>query len=298
MSWLFSRALVEEYSAGTSLAGEPLSQLNVMPTPHKFWRADKTIEPSAHSRFGLTSQLLTAAHGQELLMSFRAAFRARTSAEQARAPELMAPGADFGPKCAASFAKYDRAESMWKTAQCSLFEDSGEFLETWPRWGSMRNGVSYLRQIPELPICVNASGLWPTPTVHGNHNQPGASKTAGWGLSSAVNLWPTPVADDTGSRSKKYAQGGTPLSLAAKSWPTPTAMNFTGGAALCKWGGAGARKKMATMVTPEEMNGPLNPVWVEWLMGWPAGWTDLKPLAMDRFREWQRQHGECLEAAE
>ena len=34
----------------------------------------------------------------------------------------------------------------------------------------------------------------------------------------------------------------------------------------------------------------LNPEWVEWLMGWPLGWTDLKPLATDRFREWQQQH--------
>ena len=25
-------------------------------------------------------------------------------------------------------------------------------------------------------------------------------------------------------------------------------------------------------------DGVLNPVWVEWLMGWPLGWTDLKPL--------------------
>lgn len=25
-------------------------------------------------------------------------------------------------------------------------------------------------------------------------------------------------------------------------------------------------------------------------MGWPLGWTDLKPLEMARFREWQRQH--------
>jgi hypothetical protein len=36
--------------------------------------------------------------------------------------------------------------------------------------------------------------------------------------------------------------------------------------------------------------GQLNPEWVEWLMGWPIGWTELKPLEMDKFREWQQQH--------
>ena len=38
MSWLFSQALVEEYSAVTCSDGEPCAQLNVMPTPQPFWR--------------------------------------------------------------------------------------------------------------------------------------------------------------------------------------------------------------------------------------------------------------------
>jgi DNA (cytosine-5)-methyltransferase 1 len=38
--------------------------------------------------------------------------------------------------------------------------------------------------------------------------------------------------------------------------------------------------------------GPLNPTWVEWLMGWPLGWTALEPLAMDRFQQWLRLHGQ------
>jgi len=37
--------------------------------------------------------------------------------------------------------------------------------------------------------------------------------------------------------------------------------------------------------------GKLNPMWVEWLMGWTLGWTDLKPLAMDKYHWWQQQHG-------
>jgi hypothetical protein len=61
-------------------------------------------------------------------------------------------------------------------------------------------------------------------------------------------------------------------------WPTPTAMTATGGAALCKWGGSGARAKLRTMVSEKELNGALNPEWVEWLMGWPIGWTDSRPL--------------------
>lgn len=40
-------------------------------------------------------------------------------------------------------------------------------------------------------------------------------------------------------------------------------------------------------------DGRMNPDWTEWLMGWPSGWTDLKPLEMDKFREWQQQHSLC-----
>jgi hypothetical protein len=37
--------------------------------------------------------------------------------------------------------------------------------------------------------------------------------------------------------------------------------------------------------------GDLNPDWVEWLMGWPIGWTDLQQLEMDRFQAWLDSHG-------
>ena len=40
--------------------------------------------------------------------------------------------------------------------------------------------------------------------------------------------------------------------------------------------------------------GKLNPLWTEWLMGWPIGWTDLKPLEMDKFHYVQQQHGNYL----
>jgi hypothetical protein len=35
----------------------------------------------------------------------------------------------------------------------------------------------------------------------------------------------------------------------------------------------------------------LNPLFAESVMMWPLGWTDLKPLEMDKFQEWQQQHG-------
>jgi len=40
------------------------------------------------------------------------------------------------------------------------------------------------------------------------------------------------------------------------------------------------------------IGGRLNPTWVEWLMGWPLGWTDLKPLGTDKCPCAPPQHGE------
>lgn len=76
------------------------------------------------------------------------------------------------------------------------------------------------------------------------------------------------------------------LAQAVKRWPTPTA-------ALCKWGGSGSREMLKKIVTPEELNGALNPTWVEWLMGWPLGWTDLEPLATDKYLNAQPRRGAC-----
>ena len=37
----------------------------------------------------------------------------------------------------------------------------------------------------------------------------------------------------------------------------------------------------------------LNPDWLEWLMGWPIAHTELLPLEMGKFREWQQRHSQC-----
>ena len=37
--------------------------------------------------------------------------------------------------------------------------------------------------------------------------------------------------------------------------------------------------------------GALNPTWVEWLMGWPLGWTVLDAAATEWFHSKPAQHG-------
>jgi hypothetical protein len=35
----------------------------------------------------------------------------------------------------------------------------------------------------------------------------------------------------------------------------------------------------------------LGPTLWEWMMGWPIGWSDLRPLATVRFQRWLVSHG-------
>jgi len=264
MSWLYSRALVEEYSAATSSDGEQSAPLSGNPTQLAYLPPDRMTAFSRLSRFGMTFKLLTVNRGEELLTLYLAAFPARTLVQQEKAQESMELDPECGVIWRESLARYDPATSLWKTAQCSLLEDSTEFLETWPRWGSMQDGVSYRQQTLVRHTKETGSGLWPTPTtmdcIHRNRES--------W--EKAQN---------------RPRQGKNLIKLGDIGyWPTPTAHN-------AKETNAPSESQRNTPTLAAQAGGMLNPTWVEWLMGWPLGWTDLKPLAMDKYLLWQQQHG-------
>jgi hypothetical protein len=330
MSFIFSRALVEASLQANFMVVDAYAPSKLIPTPKRSSSPVKTTAPFHRSRFGMTFEHLTDADGEELLTLWLADFPAKTSVPLEQVTDSMESEADFGQKWRGSFAKFDHSELKWKTAQCSLLGDSEEFLETWPRWGSMLNGECFLRPIPALPICESASGLWQTPVADdaieraaGKWNSRGEPK-----LSAEAKLWPTPVASDTGTRKVPYAQGGTALSLAVQMWPTPTAsLGSKGGritprkgreggtlieavssrmwptpcasasaskgsspAALVRKTGKSRANDRIDHAVMATDGGQLNPEWVEWLMGWPIGHTALEPLATARYQEWQQQH--------
>ncbi|MGF6837032.1 hypothetical protein QF001_000899 [Paraburkholderia youngii] len=300
MSFIYSRALVEESLQVNCGATDAYAPSNLIPTPKRSSSRDRTTEPFLRSRFGMTFEPLTDDLGAELLTSWLAGFHARTSVRQAAEMGLKASEADCGSKWLGSFAKFSPSESKWKTAQCSLLGDSDEFLETWPRWGSMRNGECYLRRTLVPTIFGNESGsgaIWPTPTVCGNYNRPGASPTSGMGLASAVKLWPTPTASlsDKGGRitPRKGREGGTLIeAISSRMWPTPCASASKGSspAALTRKSGKDRSNDRIDHAVMASDGGQLNPEWVEWLMGWPIGHTALKPLETAKYREWLQQH--------
>ncbi len=185
-------------------------------------------------------------------MSSAAVSPARTSASPVKGPVSRACDPAFGATTHDSLARYDHASLSWKTSQRCALGDWQEFSGSWPRSGTTRSGIAY--PLPTLAplIAETESGLLPTPTA-------------------------TSYGTNRGGAAGRVGSIRPSLQYMARHnlWPTPTRVTNTGGAALCKWGGAGSRKKLRKMVTPVEFNGALNPVWVEWLMGFPLGWTDL-----------------------
>jgi len=179
MSWLFSRALVAASWAANASGGERSAQLNVMPTPRLFLHRGKTTAFSNHSQYGLMLKVLTESRGEELLTWFRGGFRARTSAPPAEAPELTANARDYGESLPGLFAIFDPDTLWWKTAQYSLLADYTLYSETWPRWGTMRDGECYQQPIPsgveELRSWITfvsesgSSERLTTPQAHDSH---------------------------------------------------------------------------------------------------------------------------------
>jgi hypothetical protein len=195
-----------------------------------------------------TSQPLAQSHIQPTL--FAVDFPAKTSPLQAnkRASKKALGLASF-TNSSESFAWYDHGMSCWKTSQRSLLTDWTPFSESWTRQGLMRNGRAY-RQVLWAPVIKEiGGGLLPTP----RSQEPGStSHTHGDSVMERVCL-------QMGVPTKKYP---APL-------PTPVARD---------WKGRSTRNGvLPNSFVPTGGGMHLNPSFVEEMMGFPVGWTALKP---------------------
>lgn len=247
MSWLFSQALVAGYSAATCWDGALSAPLSVMPTLHKFWRNDKTMEPSQLSRFGLTFAVLTEDRGEALLTWYREVSPVKTSPSQVTASVFRAPAPPSGHKWQELSVRYDLGSSRWRTHRCLWDEDLHWSSVSLPKWGMTRAGVCWEQLISAPPTNDIEFGL---------------------------------------SRSTKKSE------RTRRTWPTPVASMAKGSSvnALTRKSGANRSNDRLDHAVMAHDGGHLNPEWVEWLMGWPIGWTDLKPLETAKFRQWQQLH--------
>ena len=313
MSWLYSRALVEEYLGDNFLDGEQSALSSGKPIPQAYCAPDKMTGFSRLSRFGMTFKPLTENLGEELLMSYREGFLVKTSPLLEKGQELTENEVECGEKWRGSFAKYDPDSSLWKTHQCSLLGDLDEFSETWPQWGLMRDGECWEQRTLEQTIRGTGFGLSPdgeatfhTPNTTGLDGGSNSRKA----LKKKQQNWPTPDAN-CGMRGtqelwtpkrKSGHQAQYSINQAVRDaekikWPTPVKSDHAARRPSKGWQGNSDLPSVVWTETggrenPNLSPAQLNATWVEWLMGWPLGWTDLRPSATDKSHCAQPQHGE------
>jgi hypothetical protein len=286
MPWLISNALMKAYEnsrssqaqgaeslVDTCSDGEPSAQSSGNPTQQAYLQPDRMTAFSRLSRFGMTFKPLTADRGEDLLMWYREDFLARTLAPQEKEQGLK----EADPVCGSTWhelsVRYDLDSHSWKTHQCLWDEDLPWSSVTLPKWGMTVSGALFRHPTAERPIKGTGYGFWPTPR----------SCSA-----MAATITPESAWDQDRFPNLETMVG-------RKQWPTLQASDNRNRGNL----GSGAiqrrqekGKQIMLSQSVSDISGALNPLWVEWLMGWPLGWTDLKPLATDRFQSWLQQHGE------
>jgi len=146
-----------------------------------------------------------------------------------------------------AFGWFDPDTQSWKTCQGTLLSDSEMSRPTWPRSGTTVDGIAY--QLPPSAPRTSATAYSLSLGTHGPNSD---------------GLWPTAT---TGDHATRYAQGGMPLGMAVRMWPTPD-----GSPHKYRLQGDSQQSRSLNGVH----GGKLNPEWVEWLMGFPIGWTDLE----------------------
>jgi len=77
-------------------------------------------------------------------------------------------------------------------------------------------------------------------------------------------MWPTPTATERSGINPNTGKGAG-LNKTVQMWPTPREFMYKD-----------SKVDRGKSNLGEKVGGSLNPTWVEWLMGYPGGYTDLK----------------------
>ena len=288
MSWHYLQEGGGEFSLENYLDGIASELLKSKNTQQTSCLRVNAMASSENSQSGMMSEPLMASRGADLSMSCPAVSRAKTSARREKARALTESAAGYGAKCTEYFAKYDPNSRSWKTRQCSLLAGLDEFSETWPQSGLMLHGHACQRKIAARRIAATEYGYlretWLTPTA-----TDGARSLLK--MESLARHW------------MKHPGSNLAEQVAIREMlPTPTVADNKFAYLMSREQLERRREhhqfSLAHYVQEEDLkqhpekilSGALNPAFVEWLMGWPAGWTDLSHSAMDKYQSWLEQH--------
>src|SRR6202012_2154316 len=204
-------------------------------------------------------------------------------------PVLRESDQGSGVRCAELLANYDPSSCSWRTSQLCLDGEWAEFWETFPRSGMTRSGRLYPLLTLGRRTSENEFGSWPTPTVmdatlmaktkkgqKGRHFVQLSHLANSGRIHLGLVMWPTPTSRDWKDGTAQSCQNVPVNGLLGRAvhWPTPSVCGNYNRKGASPTSGDG----LATRA-----GGALNPTWVEWLMGYPEGWTALEDEAIPDF---------------
>lgn len=227
----------------------PIVKSTDMPRPFSFQEWPK--EQSTELQSGTTCERSRETCSQKSTL-FQEDFPARTSALQELERAWEESEAGYFLKLCDWLASFDPASFSWKTSQLSLFEGSTEFVWNSLRSGTIVGGRLYQPQNLEPRTSESAGGFLPAPTAaqYGSGNN---------GARGDGSLFKNP---------KKPS-----LNTMARHMPTPCARDWKDGLTPARNGKHSP--SVAVAVAASGHTGYLNPAFVEVIMGFPIGWTDL-----------------------
>ena len=169
-----------------------------------------------------------------------------------------------------SYAWYDQDSLSWKTWQRSLIMDWTSFSESFPKQGTMQNGQLYLRVHWEPATDVAGGGVLPTPTTM-DHLPPRS-------VDSMIKQTTIHRKGRTKLANLREALNPQTVELFnhLQSLPTPTARDYKGRTSA-KWNEKYGPKVLPDVLTQIGDHMSVSPYFVEEMMGYPIGWTELKP---------------------
>ena len=246
-----------------------------------------------------TSQKPTSGPTQEQLFSPEVSLASRSALPGSK--EARAMTVSSGLACSRLLPQSSPLGSLVKTLLASSAWNSTACLLTWKAKATPRFRLLF-QLAPSMPGTEETEfGLWQTPVADdsaerekGKFNSRGEPK-----LSAQVKLWPTPTVCEVEKNLEHYQErrarpratkgggDGPNLATAVKLLPTPKARDYRTGdnpdsrRAREKQSGACHSPDLNDVAAP---SGQLNPEFVEWLMGYPAGWTELKDSEMPSSR--------------
>ena len=284
---------------------------NWIPTAKVCFCPECKMEVLIERQYGMMSKHLEQENPNSPKVSISSSAGSRDPAKESALQDMekawKMSEADYFSRSCAWPKKSSPSLYFWKTSPLFPQEVGYESLEKLPKWGMIVDGVLYPLH-PWEPCIVEKDGsYWLTPTTMDhlpvrkgealeNALYRGKDRKSRRKVSGRLNeqvaypvMWPTPAArdwKDSGNEPAAQARKSPNLPAAVKMWPTPCAnddnKSVEAHMAMKRGMKGGPRKTITSLnvaVKAESGNGAkLCPRFVELLMGFPEGWTELKPL--------------------